>query len=91
MYSGWVGDQDPNFGGLQDAMRNIIHSAWHGFANFGSDIGGFVVACVGECLVSAYDGAPCVRCGAAIAPAQGIWAVPRSCSCGGSKWARSCR
>lgn len=35
MFSGWVGDDDPNFEGLRSAMRDIIHSAWHGYANFG--------------------------------------------------------
>ena len=40
MFAGWVGDQNPNFEGLRFAMRNIIHSAWHNYTNFGSDIGG---------------------------------------------------
>lgn len=40
MFSGWVGDQDATFPGLQDALRNMIHSAWHNYTNFGSDIGG---------------------------------------------------
>lgn len=39
--SGWVGDQDPTFAGLRDALRNMVHSAWRGFPNFGSDIGGY--------------------------------------------------
>lgn len=26
MYSGWVGDQDPTFDGLQDALRNCFKS-----------------------------------------------------------------
>ena len=41
MFSGWVGDQDPDFNGLRDALRNIIHSAWAGYTNFGSDTGGY--------------------------------------------------
>lgn len=41
MYSGWVGDQDPTFDGLKDAMSNIIWSAWYNYTNFGSDIGGY--------------------------------------------------
>ena len=41
MFSGWVGDQDGTFDGLQDALVNIIHSAWNGYLNFGSDIGGY--------------------------------------------------
>ena len=41
MYSGWVGDQDPTFPGLQDALRNMFHSAWRNYANYGSDIGGY--------------------------------------------------
>jgi len=28
MYSGWVGDEDPTFRGLKDAMKNMFHSAW---------------------------------------------------------------
>lgn len=41
MFSGWVGDQDPTFAGLKDAMTNIIWSAWYNYTNFGSDIGGY--------------------------------------------------
>ena len=41
MFSGWVGDQDGNFEGLEDAINLIIHSAWEGYLNFGSDIGGY--------------------------------------------------
>jgi alpha-glucosidase len=37
----WVGDQDPTFDGLQDALRNMFHSAWRNYVNFGSDIGGY--------------------------------------------------
>ena len=40
MFAGWVGDQDPTFAGLQDAMINILESAWANYTNFGSDIGG---------------------------------------------------
>jgi len=39
--SGWVGDQDPTFDGLKDALRNMLHSAWRGYPNFGCDIGGY--------------------------------------------------
>ena len=41
MLSGWVGDQNPNFNGLKHALGNMFHSAWKGYANFGSDIGGY--------------------------------------------------
>ncbi len=41
VFSGWVGDQDPTFAGLLDAMNNIIYSAWYNYTNFGSDIGGY--------------------------------------------------
>jgi hypothetical protein len=41
VFSGWVGDQDPTFSGLHDAMKNMIHSAWAGYVGFGSDIGGY--------------------------------------------------
>jgi alpha-glucosidase (family GH31 glycosyl hydrolase) len=41
VFAGWVGDQDPDFSGLQDALRNILHSAWQNYVNFGSDIGGY--------------------------------------------------
>jgi alpha-glucosidase (family GH31 glycosyl hydrolase) len=41
MFSGWVGDQDPTFDGMQDALRNMFHSAWRGYLNFGSDIAGY--------------------------------------------------
>jgi len=39
--SGWVGDQDPTFDGLKHALRNMFRSANRGYANFGSDIGGY--------------------------------------------------
>jgi hypothetical protein len=41
MWSGWVGDQDPTFAGLQDAMINMLESAWQNYTNFGSDTGGY--------------------------------------------------
>ena len=41
MASGWVGDQDPTFYGLQMALINILESAWQSYANFGSDTGGY--------------------------------------------------
>ena len=41
MLSGWVGDQDPTFSGLKDALGNMFHSAWRNYTNFGSDIGGY--------------------------------------------------
>jgi len=40
-FSGWVGDQDPTFEGLTHSIKNIIHSAWDKYLNFGSDIGGY--------------------------------------------------
>ena len=39
--SGWVGDQDPTFEGLREALRRYFLSAWAGYVNFGSDIGGY--------------------------------------------------
>lgn len=39
VFSGWVGDQDPTFDGLKNALMNIFHSAWRNYVNFGSDIG----------------------------------------------------
>ena len=39
MFSGWVGDQDPDFSGLQRALQNMFHSAWRNYTNYGSDIG----------------------------------------------------
>jgi len=41
VFSGWVGDQDPTFAGLRAALRNMFHSAWNNYVNFGSDIGGY--------------------------------------------------
>lgn len=41
MYSGWVGDQDSSFDGLKYALKNVFHSAWKGYLNFGLDIGGY--------------------------------------------------
>eukprot|EP01147_Barroeca_monosierra_P009809 gene9809-2002_t len=41
MVSGWVGDQDDTFDGLKGALKRYFQSAWDGYANFGSDIGGY--------------------------------------------------
>uniref|UniRef100_A0A6B2L112 DUF5110 domain-containing protein n=1 Tax=Arcella intermedia TaxID=1963864 RepID=A0A6B2L112_9EUKA len=41
VFSGWVGDQDPTFDGLQTALDNMIESAFGNYVNFGSDIGGY--------------------------------------------------
>jgi len=41
MFSGWVGDQDPTFSGMQDALRNLLHSGWNNYTGFGTDIGGY--------------------------------------------------
>jgi len=41
MFSGWVGDQDPTFDGFQNALRNMFHSAWRNYLNFGSDTAGY--------------------------------------------------
>ena len=30
MYSGWVGDQDPDFKGLENALKRYLQSAWAG-------------------------------------------------------------
>ena len=41
VFSGWVGDQDPTFDGLQKALSNMFQSSWKGYVGFGSDIGGY--------------------------------------------------
>jgi len=41
MYSGWVGDDDSTFVGLQGCLSKAIYSAWDGYANFGCDVGGY--------------------------------------------------
>ena len=41
LFSGWVGDQDPDFAGLRDALVNIYESAWQNYTNFASDTGGY--------------------------------------------------
>ena len=41
LFSGWVGDQDPDFSGLRDALVNIYESAWQNYTNFASDTGGY--------------------------------------------------
>lgn len=40
-YCGWVGDQDPDFGGLKDAMINVLASSKYDYVGCGSDIGGY--------------------------------------------------
>ena len=41
MFSGWVGDQHGDWDGFKEALTNIIRSAFKGYLNFGSDIGGY--------------------------------------------------
>ncbi|KAL5473375.1 hypothetical protein EMCRGX_G027852 [Ephydatia muelleri] len=41
VFSGWVGDEDPTFDGLVQALKRYLQSAWAGYPNFGSDIGGY--------------------------------------------------
>lgn len=41
MFSGWVGDQDSSYDGFKVAMKNMFHSAWQGYLNFGFDLGGY--------------------------------------------------
>lgn len=41
VFSGWVGDDDPTFDGLQSALWSMFHSAFQGYVGFGSDIGGY--------------------------------------------------
>lgn len=33
--------QDPDYSGLQDALINMLESAWRNYTNFGSDTGGY--------------------------------------------------
>jgi alpha-glucosidase (family GH31 glycosyl hydrolase) len=40
-FAGWVGDQDPDWGGLNNALVNMYLSAQANYVNFGSDIGGY--------------------------------------------------
>eukprot|EP00002_Diphylleia_rotans_P010054 TRINITY_DN2044_c0_g1_i1.p1 TRINITY_DN2044_c0_g1~~TRINITY_DN2044_c0_g1_i1.p1 ORF type:complete len:516 (-),score=63.40 TRINITY_DN2044_c0_g1_i1:877-2424(-) len=41
MFSGWVGDQESDFGGLKKALTNMLQSAFRNYLNFGSDIAGY--------------------------------------------------
>ncbi|MBI5526197.1 MAG: hypothetical protein HY897_07665 [Deltaproteobacteria bacterium] len=41
MFAGWVGDQDPDWGGMGVALTNMWESAKAGYVSFGSDISGF--------------------------------------------------
>lgn len=41
VFSGWVGDQDPTFEGLRQALLRYLQSAWAGYVGYGSDIGGY--------------------------------------------------
>ena len=40
--AGWVGDQSPDWAGLDEALDNILASAERGYAVIGSDIGGYL-------------------------------------------------
>jgi len=41
VFSGWTGDADPTFAGMREMLNNMFHSAWAGYVNFGTDIGGY--------------------------------------------------
>jgi alpha-glucosidase (family GH31 glycosyl hydrolase) len=41
VFSGWVGDNDPTFDGMQWALNDMMHSAWANYVGFGSDTGGY--------------------------------------------------
>jgi len=32
MFSGWIGDNDPTFKGMEDALRKYLQSAWAGIS-----------------------------------------------------------
>ncbi len=40
-FSCWVGDQDGDWGGMEDALNNMFHSDAYNYLAFGSDIGGY--------------------------------------------------
>lgn len=40
-FSCWVGDQDGDWGGMEDALNNMYHSDAYNYLAFGSDIGGY--------------------------------------------------
>ena len=40
--AGWVGDQSPDWAGLDEALDNILASAERGYSMLGSDIGGYL-------------------------------------------------
>ncbi len=46
----WVGDQHRDWGGMQDALDHIFHSAQAGYAVMGSDIGGYLDERSGQSL-----------------------------------------
>ncbi len=41
VFSGWIGDNDPTWSGLVDAMKKLLFSGWWGYPSFGCDIGGY--------------------------------------------------
>ena len=41
MFSGWVGDDDATFRGMEGCLRKVIYSAWMGYGSMGCDIGGY--------------------------------------------------
>ena len=40
-WAGWVGDQDPTFDGMRNALESMYESSRLGYIAFGSDIGGY--------------------------------------------------
>lgn len=41
VFSGWVGDEDPTWAGMSQALTNLIYSSWYNYTNAGCDIGGY--------------------------------------------------
>ncbi len=76
MFSGWVGDDDPTFSGLESALKSYLQSAWAGECC----LGGSAVAKLAKQAMPTLALILVV-----IGREREHWGVARSCSCAGQE------
>ncbi len=83
MFSGWVGDDDPTFPGLESALKSYLQSAWAGR--------GIFIICLNDGNFSFSVQGMQTLALTLVATALGLvhWVAARSCSCGGQELGHS--
>ncbi len=80
MFSGWVGDDDPTFPGLESALKSYLQSAWAGRDGFHYH-GNLLFLCI---HVQGMLTLALILAATVLGLAR--WVAVRSCSCGGQEW-----